>query len=171
MNALLRRALGAPRAIYGAGLGHRFLELTHRGRRTGMVHRTVLEVLEWRPAEHEAIVMSGFGPRAQWLQNVEAGGAAEIRVARERWTPQARRLSSEEAVAVLAGYERGNRLIAPLIRAILSRLSGVRHDGSEQARAQIVQALPLVAFRPHPSGRSGARTSGASRRRGSRRRH
>ncbi len=54
----------------------------------------------------------------------------------------------EEAAFVLAGYEGRNRFATPLIRAVLSRLAGFRYDGSESARRKIVQALPLVAFRP-----------------------
>ncbi len=149
-SALLRIALAAPRAIYRARLGwllgHRFLLLTHRGRRSGQRYRTMLEVLRWRAAEHEAVVMSGFGPRAQWLRNVRAGGS-EIRIGREHW-PARRMLEPEEAVAVLAGYERRNRLLAPVVRRVLTRLTGERHDRTDAARARIVSALPLIAFRP-----------------------
>ncbi len=149
---VLRWGLKAPRAIYHAHLGwllgHRFLLLTHRGRRSGLSRRTMLEVLRWDDRSREAIVMSGFGPGAQWLRNVDAGGGAEIQIGRERWSARMRRLATEEAVAVLADYERRNRLIAPLVRAVLSHLSGERHDGTDAARRRIVSALPLIAFRP-----------------------
>ena len=151
MNPLLKRALALPQAIYAAGagrvLGHRFLLLVHRGRRSGRDHRTVLEVIEWRPAEREAIVMSGFGPRAQWLRNVAAaGGAAEIELAGARERARVRVLDRDEAIAVLAGYERRNRVIATILRHVLSRLAGFRYDGSPAARARVVETLPLGAF-------------------------
>ncbi len=92
--------------------------------------------------------MSGFGPKSQWHQNVLAGGATEIRIARQCWRPQVRHLSPEEASSVMADYERRNRLAGPLLRAVLSRLAGFRYDGSAPARLRLVQALPLVAFRP-----------------------
>jgi deazaflavin-dependent oxidoreductase (nitroreductase family) len=148
---VLRRLLALPAGAYrvdaGWLLGHRFLLLTHRGRRTGRVYRTVLEVMRWQPARAEAVVMSGFGPASQWYRNVRAGGALEIRLGRERFHPAVRPLSEDEAVAVLADYERRNRLIAPMVRAVLTRLAGVRYDGSDSSRRRVVQALPLVAFR------------------------
>jgi deazaflavin-dependent oxidoreductase (nitroreductase family) len=146
-----RRLLALPSALYrvGAGrlLGHRFLLLVHRGRRTGRRYETVLEVLRWRAEDREAVVMSGFGPESQWYRNVLAGGAVDIRIGGERFdAPAVRQLSEAEAIVVLADYERRNRALAPIVRAVLSRLAGVRHDGSESSRRRVVQALPLVAF-------------------------
>ena len=91
--------------------------------------------------------MSGFGPGAQWYRNVLAGGAVEVRIARQRFTPSARPLLTDEAAMVLADYERRHRLLAFVIRAVLSRLSGVRYDGGPASRRQIIEALPLLALR------------------------
>ena len=49
---------------------------------------------------------------------------------------------------MLAGYERRNRWVAPVVRAVLSRLVGWHYDGSESARRRLVGELPMVAFRP-----------------------
>ncbi len=148
----LRWALHLPTRLYDADLGrllgHRFLMLTHVGRRTGRRYRTVLEVLEWRAGQHEAIVMSGFGPQSQWLRNLQAGGGEEVRIGRERWSPQLRMLEPAEATAVLAEYERRNRLAAPVVRIVLSRLARLRYDGSDEARRQVVETLPLLGLRP-----------------------
>jgi len=148
MKTLLRLPAALYRANAGRLLGHRFLCLTHRGRRSGRRYATVLEVLAWRPATREAIVISGFGRKASWYRNVLAGGAVEVQIARERWPAQARVLEQGEAVAVLAGYERRNRLVAPVVRKVLSRLAGVDYDGSRAARLAVVEALPLVALSP-----------------------
>jgi deazaflavin-dependent oxidoreductase (nitroreductase family) len=149
---LTTRLLSLPLVLYSAHggwlLGHRFLCLTHRGRRSGELHRVVVEVIAWRPDLREAVVMSGFGPRAQWYQNVLAGGACEAQVGNLRFAPQVRTLDTEEAVAALADYEHRNRIAAPLIRAVLSRLAGFAYDASPTARLNVVERLPLVAFRP-----------------------
>lgn len=143
--------LRAPTALYRADagwlLGHRFLMLTHRGRRSGRDYQTVLEVLNWDDEREEAIVMSGFGQTAEWYRNVLAGGAVEVRIARRRFTPEVRPLGADEGAAVLAGYERRNRVFAPIVRRVLSRLSGERHDGTAAARRRVVEALPLLALR------------------------
>jgi hypothetical protein len=56
-------------------------------------------------------------------------------------------LGTDEAVGVLADYERRNRIAVPLVRAVLSKLAGFRHDGSDAAQRRLVRTLPLVAFR------------------------
>ncbi len=48
----------------------------------------------------------------------------------------------------MAGYERRNRIAAPIVRFVLSRLAGFRYDGSDAGRRKLVATLPLVAFRP-----------------------
>jgi deazaflavin-dependent oxidoreductase (nitroreductase family) len=148
----MRQVLRAPNALFRFGLGpllgHRFLQLTHRGRRTGQLHQVVLEVVQWRPAEREAIVLSGLGRDAQWYRNVQAGGAVEVRIGRGRWVPVVRVLEPAEAAAAFAGYERRNRWAAPIVRRVLSRLAGFRYDGSPAARERLVAELPLVGLRP-----------------------
>jgi deazaflavin-dependent oxidoreductase (nitroreductase family) len=148
---LLRPLLRAPAFLYSVGvgrlLGHRFLLLTHRGRRSGRAYRTVLEVIEWEPAEEEAVVMSGFGPRSNWYLNALAGGAEQVRIGGSSFGPEARAIEPGEASALLAGYERRNRLLAPVVRSILSRLSGLDYDGSERARRELVGRLPLLGLR------------------------
>jgi deazaflavin-dependent oxidoreductase (nitroreductase family) len=149
---ILGRALRLPVHLYDLGaarlLGHRFLLLTHRGRRSGRLYRTMLEVVGWDPERREAIVMSGFGPNANRRLNVLAGGAVEVRIAGLRFEPRLRSLEREEAVGVVADYERRNRVAGPIVRAILSRLAGFRYDGSAESRHRLVEALPLLAFGP-----------------------
>ena len=41
-------------------------------------------------------------------------------------------------------------MLAPIVRATLSRLLGWHYDGSAQARARLTGELPFVAFRPRP---------------------
>jgi deazaflavin-dependent oxidoreductase (nitroreductase family) len=146
----LSRILRAPVRLYDVGLGrlfgHRFLLLTHRGRRSGRSFRSMLEVMQWEPKSREAIVMSGFGRRSNWFLNVRAGGAEEVRLGGQRFRPTVRYLGPEEAVEILADYERRNRFFAPVVRRVLTRLAGFRYDSSPQARLRLVEQLPLVAF-------------------------
>jgi hypothetical protein len=46
-----------------------------------------------------------------------------------------------------------NRFARPLVRFTLSRLAGVRYDGTREARLALVQALPVVALRPYNAAR------------------
>lgn len=146
----MRRLLHAPVLLYrwhaGWLLGQRFLLLIHTGRRTGARHHTVLEVMDIQDNPREFVVMSGFGPAANWFRNIKATQDAEIVVARERFTATHRILRPTEAVDVIARYEARHHLIAPLVRSVLSKLLGWRYDGSPASRLRAAEALPLVAF-------------------------
>ena len=128
-------------------LGNRFLRLTHVGRKSGRRYQTMLEVVGTDKANGELVVVAGFGPSSDWVQNINATPAAEIAIESRRFRPEHRILDETEAAAVLADYERRNRL-APIVRGVLSRLVGWRYDGSPDARRRLVQQLPVVAFRP-----------------------
>lgn len=150
----LIRALRAPAVLYdwklGWLLGRRFLRLTHRGRRSGRCYQMMLEVIGSDRARREVFVMAGLGRRAQWYRNVIAGGAVEVAIGSERFRPEFRVLEPSEAAAVVADYERRNRMLAPVVRAVLSRLVGWRYDGGQLGRERLVSELPILAFRPAP---------------------
>lgn len=67
--------------------------------------------------------------------------------------PSVRVVESREAISVLADYERRNRLIAPVVRAVLSRLVGFHYDGSDEGRERVAAALPLIALTPRDEAR------------------
>jgi deazaflavin-dependent oxidoreductase (nitroreductase family) len=128
-------------------LGHRFLLLIHVGRRTGLTRQTVLEILEYQKEGPEAVVMSAFGPTADWLCNIETSPNPEVVIGSQRFFATYRVLDEEEAVRVITGYEQRNWLVAPIIRLILSHLLGWRYDGSRDDRLQLAAQLPFIAFR------------------------
>ncbi|HTJ68098.1 MAG TPA: nitroreductase family deazaflavin-dependent oxidoreductase [Actinospica sp.] len=154
IGPVTRAVLKAPSRLYDAHagwlLGHRFLRLTHRGRKSGREYRTVLEVVAHLAETGEYVVVSGLGKGSDWFRNIQAGPAVRVEIARERFVPVYRVLEPDEAAAVLVDYEWRNRMLAPIVRATLSRLLGWRYDGSEQGRARLTGELPFIAFRPRP---------------------
>ncbi len=151
-TGLLHVLLTIPNALYAAHLGrllgHRFLLLTHRGRKSGRLRRVVLEVVRYDASTGESMVAAGWGKRTQWYLNVVAGGVAEVSSAGRTYYPTWREVEVEEAIGILADYERRMRLVAPIIRAVLGRLLGWRYDGSQAARRRAAEQLPMLAFRP-----------------------
>jgi deazaflavin-dependent oxidoreductase (nitroreductase family) len=148
LRALLRLPVHLYRARLGFLLGHRFLLLIHIGRRSGRCYETVLEVVHYDSRTAESVVVAGWGRRTQWFHNVAAGGALTIMTGGARYAPEHRQLTDDEAATVVARYERRNRLIRPLVRAVLSGLLGWTYDGSKTARRRLVRQLPMLAFRP-----------------------
>src|ERR1700758_2626652 len=122
-NAALRPVFRAPvylsRWKCGWLLGHRFLLLIHVGRRTGQCRHTVLEVMEYREAGPEVVVMSAFGRNADWLRNIEVTPTPEVLIGRQRFVATYRVLDVEEAISVAERYEQRNRFLAPIVRLVL----------------------------------------------------
>jgi deazaflavin-dependent oxidoreductase (nitroreductase family) len=151
-HRILRVLLHGPTHLYGWGLGFllgkRFVLLTHIGRRSGLRHQTLLEVVEYRPTGPEVVVMSGFGRTADWLRNIETNHEAEVTIGRKEFAAVFRFLGEQEATAVIEAYERRNRMVAPIIRWVLSRLVGWKYRGTDDDRRRLVAQLPLIAFKP-----------------------
>ena len=144
----LRLAFRLPIYLYrldlGWLLGHRFLLLAHRGRKSGLLHQTVLEVVLYDPSIRESVVLSAWGKDADWYRNLQKFPAIEVRTGRESYEPLQRFLSPEEANAALASYERRH----PCAARILGRLLGYPLGGPEAARRAFAESVRLVAFRP-----------------------
>ncbi|MGH2616381.1 MAG: nitroreductase family deazaflavin-dependent oxidoreductase [Thermomicrobiales bacterium] len=146
-RGLLEIALKLPRWLYrlhvGWLLGHRFLQLTHRGRRSGRLYSTVLEVVHYDPKTGESVVVSGWGDRSDWYQNLQQSPALAIETGGKRYVPVQRFLTPGEIYQVMRGYQRRNPWAAGIVR----RLFGLRFDGSDTALSRI-QTLRGVVFRP-----------------------
>jgi len=151
-RAILLYIFRSPVYLYrwhlGGLLGHRFLLLSHTGRRSGLRRQTVLEVIRYQPRVPEAVVMSGFGSKSDWLQNIEANGDEEICIASKHFKACHRFLSESEAEDALQAYESRNRLLAPVVRRVLSSLLGWAYTGSSEERRRVITQLPLIEFRP-----------------------
>ena len=128
----------------GRLLGHRFLLLVHRGRKSGLLRETVLEVLLQNPAARESMVLSAWGEKSDWYRNVRAAPALEVRTGGQRYVPEQRFLAPEENHAVISDYGRRH----PLAFRVFARVFGYPLGGTEAARREVASSLRLVAFRP-----------------------
>jgi deazaflavin-dependent oxidoreductase (nitroreductase family) len=126
-------------------LGHRFLLLVHRGRKSGLPRQTVLEVVLYDPAIQQSVVLSAWGEDADWYRNLQTCTALEIKTGRESYEPQQQFLSPEEADAALASYGRRH----PWAARLLGRLMGYPQGSPEAAWRAFAQSVRLVAFRPN----------------------
>jgi len=147
----LRAVNGAANQLFdhrlGRMLGKRILRLTHCGRSSGRTYNTVLEVVGHRQ-DAEFFVVSGFGPRSDWLRNLDAGGPPTVTVGRLFFPTDHRRLNKAEALVVLADYERRNRLIRPVVHRALSWLLGWPYRGTDADRQLLVEQLPVIGLQP-----------------------
>lgn len=148
-KGLLRWFFKVPVWLYRAKLGFlfggRFLMMEHRGRKSGLLHRTVVEVAG-RPAtkEGEWFVVSGFGPDADWYRNIREGNLVAIWLGSRRCRASVRFVEPPEAAAVMLDYETAHPKAAKFLAAEL----GLEHDGTPEGRLQLMRQVPMLAFSP-----------------------
>lgn len=138
--------LRAPSYLYRAHLGFlfgkRFLMIEHRGRRSGTLYRTVIEVAGRLPEPSEWVCTSGTGPNADWYQNLRANGVDAVWVGSKRHQATVRFLEAAEAATVMAEYEQKH----PKTTAKLYAVMGVSYDGTEDGLVEMMGRIPMVAF-------------------------
>ena len=128
----------------GRLLGHRFLMLTHRGRKTGKIRHTVLEVIRYDKNTGESIVVAAYGENADWYRNIQANPAIELRIGRDRYAPLQRFLTPDEIYTEFSDYE----LRHPSAARNLPKLLGFKYDGSESGRRALAASFRIVSFCP-----------------------
>ena len=151
-RGLTRGLLRLPNWLFRLHLGWllfgHFLQVTHTGRRSGLPRRTVLEVLCHDRASDAYMVMAGFGPRSDWVRNIEQTPRVEIAVGLRRLAASAAVLGSDEAAAAILDYTRR----FPFARGIIARVMGYRTDGSDADFRALARLATVVAFCPLASG-------------------
>jgi deazaflavin-dependent oxidoreductase (nitroreductase family) len=99
-RGLLRLFLKSPLFLYRIHmqwlLSKHYILLIHRGRKSGRIYRTVVEVISEK--DGELFISSGWGTRSDWYRNITSGGAVEVRTRKGSFAPQIRVLDSDEAL-------------------------------------------------------------------------
>lgn len=131
-------------------LGHRFMLITHAGRRSGKTRRTCVMVLRFDARSGEAFVAAG-SPRADWYQNIHASPAVEVAVGARRYRPVQRFLTAGEIAQVLAWSRDHQRFRA----RVQSRFFGWPWPPADEDLQRLSRSLGGVAFRPPLTSRTG----------------
>ncbi|MDR7172672.1 deazaflavin-dependent oxidoreductase (nitroreductase family) [Nocardia kruczakiae] len=135
-RALVRAPIGLYRAGLGFVFGQRLLMMEHIGRTSCAKRHVVLEVVD-RPDPREYVIVSGFGPRAQWYRNIQAESKVRLWVGTRRAVPAtATAMTEAESAAVLAHYMREHPKAWHNLRAVIERATGAPVD-----------TLPMVRLR------------------------
>jgi deazaflavin-dependent oxidoreductase (nitroreductase family) len=144
-----KRLLGLPAWLYAHGFGFLFGErlavLVHRGRRTGLERRTVLEILEHRQVDGEYRVLAGWGRTSDWFRNLQAAPPIALWVGRRRLGVAHRELDLAETAAAV----RHHLLIHPRVSARLHAGLWNALEAGENSLRTALRSTPAVAFRPN----------------------
>lgn len=150
----MRLFFAAPQWLYRAGLGwtlgHRFVSVSHRGRRSGKIRETVLEVARYDPTTRESVVASAYGTKADWYRNIRAEPAVRVRTGRMDYIPEQRFLTETEARQAAIEFCRRHKLEARMAPRALAAIGAVG-EGAFTDSVELLASLPMVAFRPPSS--------------------
>jgi deazaflavin-dependent oxidoreductase (nitroreductase family) len=117
--------------------------LVHRGRKSGRVYKTPVEIIVDDPDPGELVVAPMWGRDSDWYRNMVAGGLGEIHVRGEERQVEWRELDEAERRAAIDAYREAYPVYSRIILRMLVRVNGLGGD-PEQA---VVRELPMVGLR------------------------
>ena len=117
--------------------------LVHRGRNTGRVYKTPIEVMFDDRERREFVVAPMWGRRSDWYRNVVAGGLVEVHLRGEVRKVQWRELDEAERRVAMETYRAGRPMYSRIILRMLVRVNGFEGD-PEQA---MLEQVPMLALR------------------------
>jgi deazaflavin-dependent oxidoreductase (nitroreductase family) len=134
----------------GGLLGKRFLLLTHVGKKTGLERQTVLEIVQCNPAQGEYYVVSGFGVRSHWYQNIKSNPAVKIQVGYQFFQADAFQLNPQAAGQIILEYAEKH----PQALKGLSKMIGYKIEHTREGYLAFGRQIPVIRFSAHESSRS-----------------
>jgi deazaflavin-dependent oxidoreductase (nitroreductase family) len=148
-RGLLRLVARTPIWLYrlhlGWLLGDRFLMLEHTGRRSGRKRRVVLEVVKHDSDSDSYFVVSAWGVKADWLQNLRSTPQAVLRVGRRVLEVRGEEIGIDEAAGVVEEYS----WRYPLAFRELTRLFlGEALPPGWRSSRRLAERMPMVVLRP-----------------------
>lgn len=124
-------------------LGMRFMQITHVGRHSGKVHRTILAVLRFDEKSKEIFAVSAW-KGSDWYYNTQALPALQVESGFVRYVPEQRTLSPEEITTAFVEYRKQH----PIFSRMICRIPGWKWDSSYEEFLELARTLRGVAFTP-----------------------
>jgi len=125
-------------------LGHRFVLLTHTGRKSRLLRHSVLEVVRYDKLTGACIVASGWDTKSDWFLNVTANPIIVIQIRNKRSAATAKRLSPEVGAQELLDYSHRH----PLALRELVKFMGYRLNGTQDDICALGRMIPMFVFTP-----------------------
>ena len=141
----LRLPIWFYRAHLGWLLGDRFLMLTHTGRKSGKPHQTVIEVVQHKKGMDTYYVVSGWGEKSDWYQNIRKTPSVTIHTGGRTFQSKAEFIPMEKAIDILKAYARDH---STAFRELSGLFLGEHGEPGSDAPERIAEKMPMVAFQP-----------------------
>ena len=124
-------------------LGTRFMQITHVGRHSGKVRRTILAVLRFDEKSKEILAVSAW-KGSDWYYNIQSLPALQVESGFVHYVPEQRTLSPEEITTAFIEYRRQH----PIFSRMICRIPGWKWDSSYEEFLELARTLRGVAFTP-----------------------
>jgi deazaflavin-dependent oxidoreductase (nitroreductase family) len=117
--------------------------LVHRGRKSGRLYKTPVEILVNDPERDQLVVSPMWGRDSDWYRNVVAGGLVEAHVRGEERQVEWRELDEAERRAAIKAYREAHPFYSGVILRMLVRVNGFEGDREEA----VIRELPMLGLR------------------------
>lgn len=118
--------------------------LVHRGRKSGRVYKTPLEVMVDARGQNDLVVAPMSGKDSDWYRNVLSGGLVEVHVRGKEQKVEWRELDETERGAALEAYRHAHPVFSKIILAMVFRVNRFKGDPEDV----LPRELPMLALRP-----------------------
>ncbi|QBR09786.1 nitroreductase family deazaflavin-dependent oxidoreductase [Streptomyces sp. S501] len=149
-RAWRRHLARLPRALFRVGLGRvfgrRVLLLHHEGRATGLDLSVALEVVAYDREGGSWTLASGFGPKADWYQNLRMTPTTVVQSGSRHFAVTAHFLTAEEGGEAMVRYAAAR----PRTARRLCPFMGFATDGSPDAYRRVGCEIPFVRLDAGP---------------------
>jgi deazaflavin-dependent oxidoreductase (nitroreductase family) len=148
-RGILRLGLRLPILLYrihlGWLLGNRFLLLNHTGRKSGKNHQTVIEVVKYDRDLKCFFVVSGWGDKSDWYQNIQKNPNVTICSSRQILQAHAENIPLSDAVKILNEY-----IIRypSAFKELTTLFLGERLQPGLESSQRLAEKMPMVVFCP-----------------------
>ena len=124
-------------------LGNRFMQITHVGRHSGKVRRSILAVLRFDEKTKELYAVSAW-KGSDWYYNIQTSPALQVETGFVRYVPAQRILSPQEITRTFVEYREKH----PIFTRIICRIPGWKWDSTYAEFLELARTLHGVAFTP-----------------------
>jgi deazaflavin-dependent oxidoreductase (nitroreductase family) len=117
--------------------------LVHRGRKSGRVFKTPVEIMADDPERGDLVVAPMWGRNSDWYRNVVAGGLLEVHVRGEQRRVEWRELDEAERRTGWEAYRKAHPIYSRIILWMLVRVNGLKGDPEQT----VLGELPMLGLR------------------------
>lgn len=148
-TGLLRALFRAPIWLYrwnlGWMMGERFLLLTHTGRKTGLLRKTVIEVVSHNEVTGVYYVAAAWRDRADWYRNIQQNPAVGVQVRNHKFKAHAEQISVSDGEELLWDYARKH---PQAFKELTALMLGERLPADQGTCRKVADSVPLISLTP-----------------------